>query len=133
MIEHGTLGQIPQDWSVRPFWSLFRRLKRTGFANEQLLSVYRDYGVIPKSSRDDNFNKESEDISAYQLVEPGFLVTNKMKAWQGSIALSRLRGIVSPTYYVYKALSSESDRFLHYLLRSAPYTALYGGISKGLY
>lgn len=115
-----------------PFWSLFRREKLTGFPDEELLSVYRDYGVIPKSSRDDNHNKPSEDLSGYQLVTEGALVTNKMKAWQGSIAISRYRGIVSPAYYVYTPQSDECDQFLHYLLRSEPYIGLYGRISKGV-
>jgi type I restriction enzyme S subunit len=124
--------KTPDGWETRPFWSMFQRVKQTGYADEELLSVYRDYGVIPKSSRDDNHNKESEDLSGYQLVDKGWLVTNKMKAWQGSIAISRYRGIVSPAYYAYKPLSKEHDQFLHYLLRSANYIALYGRISKGV-
>ena len=123
---------VPSGWRTVPFWSLFRREKRTGFPDEELLSVYRDFGVIPKSSRDDNHNKPSEDLSGYQLVTKGALVTNKMKAWQGSIAISRYRGIVSPAYYVYTPQSAEHDQFLHYLLRSDPYIALYGRISKGV-
>src|SRR3546814_11761749 len=55
-----------------------------------------------------------------------------MKTWQGSIAISRFKGIVSPAYYVYEPLSDECDQFLHYLLRSEPYIALYGRISKGV-
>lgn len=125
-------SRTPTGWETRPLWSLFRRKKRTGYPDEELLSVYRDYGVIPKSSRDDNHNKESDDLSGYQLVTEGSLVTNKMKAWQGSIAISRYRGIVSPAYYVYEPLSDEWDQFLHYLLRSEPYIALYGRISKGV-
>ena len=122
----------PSAWRVVPFWSLFRRTKSIGHADEELLSVYRDHGVVPTSSRDDNHNKPSEDLSGYQLVTEGALVTNKMKAWQGSIAISRHRGIVSPAYYVYQPLSEEHDQFLHYLLRSEPYIALYQRISKGV-
>ncbi|MBS3980317.1 MAG: restriction endonuclease subunit S [Rhodobacteraceae bacterium] len=122
----------PSAWRVVPFWSLFRRTKSIGHADEELLSVYRDHGVVPTSSRDDNRNKPSEDLSGYQLVTEGALVTNKMKAWQGSIAISRHRGIVSPAYYVYQPLSEEHDQFLHYLLRSEPYVALYQRISKGV-
>ncbi|WP_223870764.1 restriction endonuclease subunit S [Salipiger aestuarii] len=125
-------GGIPSGWRSVPFWSLFRREKKTGYAEEELLSVYRDHGVIPKSSRDDNHNKPSEDLSGYQLVTEGALVTNKMKAWQGSIAISRYQGIVSPAYYVYTPQSDECDQFLHYLLRSDPYIGLYGRISKGV-
>lgn len=125
-------SRTPENWKTQPLWSLFRRRKLTGYANEELLSVYRDFGVIPKSSRSDNHNKESDDLSGYQLVTVGSLVTNKMKAWQGSIAISRYQGIVSPAYYVYQPLSQECDQFLHYLLRSEPYIALYGRISKGV-
>jgi type I restriction enzyme S subunit len=125
-------SQVPSIWKAKPLWSMFRRRKVAGFPDEVLLSVYRDYGVIPKASRDDNHNKESEDLSNYQLVVEGSLVTNKMKAWQGSIAISRFRGIVSPAYYVYQSLNDECDQFLHYLLRSDPYVALYKRISKGV-
>ena len=131
-LENFITDKTPHGWNTQPLWSLFRRRKETGFPNEALLSVYRDYGVIPKSSRDDNYNKESDDLSGYQLVSEGSLVTNKMKAWQGSIAVSRYRGIVSPAYYVYEPLSAECDQFLHYLLRSELYISLYGRISKGV-
>jgi type I restriction enzyme S subunit len=87
------LGEIPEGWSIKPLWVMFRRHKLTGFPDEQLLSVYRDYGVIPKASRDDNFNKPSDDLGAYQLVQVGDLAINKMKAWQGSVGISSYKGI----------------------------------------
>ncbi len=126
------LGDVPAYWTMPPLWSLFRRVKRTGFPEEELLSVYRDYGVIVKSSRDDNFNKPSDDLDSYQLVEPGDLAINKMKAWQGSVGISEHRGIVSPAYFVYKALHTQSPRYLHYLMRSPRYTAAYLALSKGI-
>lgn len=126
------LGDLPIHWRIAPLWTLFRRTKRTGFDGEQLLSVYRDHGVVPKASRDDNNNKPSDDLSVYQLVEPGDLAINKMKAWQGSVAISEYRGIVSPAYFIYEATHSESARFLHYLLRSARYITGYLSISKGI-
>ena len=126
------LGRIPAHWSLQPLWTMFRRRKQTGHANEVLLSVYRDFGVVPKSSRDDNFNKPSEDLSNYQLVQSSNLVINKMKAWQGSIAVSEHRGIVSPAYHVYRGTHNHNNRYIHYLLRSGPYIAMYQRISKGI-
>jgi len=126
------LGEVPGHWGAAPLWTLFRRTKRTGFAEEELLSVYRDYGVVPKASRDDNFNNASEDLTAYQLVEPGCLAINKMKAWQGSVGISRYRGIVSPAYFIYEPLHSFSSEYLHYLLRSPEYAAAYMMVSKGI-
>ncbi|MBB4841187.1 type I restriction enzyme S subunit [Sphingomonas kyeonggiensis] len=107
-------------------------MKRIDFPEEELLSVYRDYGVIRKRDRDDNFNKPSEDLGPYQLVEPGDLAINKMKAWQGSLGVSPYRGIVSPAYFVYHARHNELPGYLHYLLRSDPYATGFLTISKGI-
>jgi type I restriction enzyme S subunit len=122
----------PESWKIVPAWTLFRRVKTIGLPDEELLSVYRDHGVIPKSSRDDNHNVESEDLSSYQLVQPGDLVMNKMKAWQGSIAISEYRGIVSPAYFVFKVSKNVYPKYIHYLMRSAPLIAAYNRISKGV-
>lgn len=119
-------------WQSVPFWSLYRRDKKVGFPAEELLSVYRDYGVIRKSDRNDNWNRAGEDLAAYQLVEPGDLVLNKMKTWQGSLGVSSLRGIVSPAYFVYKPQTDDEPRFLHYTLRSMHHVGFYASISKGI-
>jgi type I restriction enzyme S subunit len=52
------LGDIPSHWDVKPLWAMYRSKKDTNHPKETLLSVYRDYGVIEKSSRDDNKNRE---------------------------------------------------------------------------
>ncbi|MEU5480676.1 restriction endonuclease subunit S [Streptomyces mirabilis] len=119
-------------WKSVPFWTLYQRDKKTGFPTEELLSVYRDYGVIKKSERNDNWNRAGEDMSAYQLVEPGDLVLNKMKTWQGSLGVSSLRGIVSPAYFVYRPQTDDDPRFLHYALRSIHHVGFYASISKGI-
>jgi len=123
---------LPESWRRKPFWTEFRRAKTLGDGNEEMLSVYRDYGVIPKASRDDNFNKASEDLSKYQLVARGDLVINKMKAWQGSLGVSAYDGIVSPAYFVYKGVGSLNRRFAHYLLRSRGYADHMAAISSGI-
>lgn len=123
---------LPDGWKSVPFWSLFYRDKQIGYPNEELLSVYREYGVIRKIDRDDNHNRAGDDLASYQLVEPGDLVLNKMKTWQGSLGISGYRGIVSPAYFVYKSRNSESAEFLHYALRSRYYVIQYASFSKGV-
>jgi type I restriction enzyme S subunit len=129
------LGEVPDGWRTVPVFSCFRRVKESGHPDLQLLSVYRDYGVIPKDSRDDNFNKASEDLSSYQRIQPGDLVLNKMKAWQGSIGISVHEGIVSPAYFTYRptGLGGQFDPgYLHHLVRSLEYIAFYLSRSKGI-
>ncbi len=130
------LGDMPSHWACISVGRLYRRTKRTNFPEKELLSVYRDHGVVPTSSRDDNNNKPSEDMAAYQLVEPDNLVMNKMKAWQGSIAISEYEGIVSPAYFVYEPNAKMFDlaipKYIHYLLRHPIYVAQYLRQSKGI-
>ena len=130
------LWYIPRNWGCVSISRMFTRIKRTGHIDRELLSVYRDYGVIPKSSRDDNNNKPSEDLSPYQLVEINNLVVNKMKAWQGSIAISGCEGIVSPAYFVYSPKIIFNDlalpKYIHYLLRNSIYITQYLSRSKGI-
>ena len=133
MMESGYawIGRVPAHWSVRPLWSMFRRVKDIDHPDEQMLSVFRDYGVVPKDSRE-NINQTAENRSIYQLVHPGWLVSNRMKAWQGSVGISSLRGIVSGHYICFEPLHGENDEYLNWLFRSTRYAVGYGLISRGV-
>ena len=115
-----------------PLWSILRPEKEQGHPEEQVLSVYRDYGVILKDSRDDNLNRTPDDVSAYQLVRPGDVVINKMKAWQGSLGVSPHRGIVSPDYQVARPVSDVSADYLHAVLRCPIMVPQYRVRSRGV-
>lgn len=94
--------------------------------------MYRDLGVVPKAGRTDNFNKTPEDVSNYKLVCSGDVVVNKMKAWQGSIAVSGHQGIVSGDYLVCEVVREVDKRFLHHALRSRRMVGEYVLRSKGI-
>lgn len=128
------LPQVPKHWiekTMRQITSV--QSERCGDRKLELLSVYREYGVIPKSSRDDNHNKESLDLSNYKVVHVGDLVLNKMKMWQGSLGVSRYEGIVSPAYIICKVLDDDINLdYLHLLLRSARFKSYYNQYSYGI-
>jgi type I restriction enzyme S subunit len=96
-----------------------------------MLSVYREHGVILKDETT-NPNKTAEDRSIYQLVDPGWFVVNRMKAWQGSVGISKIRGIVSGHYICFAPTHREDDRYLNWLMRSAPYSSHFSAISRGV-
>jgi type I restriction enzyme S subunit len=112
------IGDIPTHWDTVRCDHLFEVKNVTNTVGEINLSVYRDYGVIKRDSREDNHNRVSEDTSNYKFVEPGDFVFNKMKCWQGSLGISEYRGIVSPAYTVCKPKRLLHGQYFHYLLRS---------------
>jgi type I restriction enzyme S subunit len=126
------IGEIPSHWKTIKLGYLFRVVSIKNNVGETNLSVYRDYGVIPTNSRDDNHNVISDDTSNYKLVEVGDFVMNKMKCWMGSLGLSEYRGIVSPSYTVMKLTSHQYPKYLHLLLRSQIYIPEYRRLSYGV-
>ena len=129
------IGEIPKHWKVDKIKYHLKRNEPKNPGNAIVLSVYRDYGVIPKDSRDDNHNVTSEDTSKYKYVKKGQLVINKMKAWQGSLAVSDYDGIVSPAYFIYDFIDEEyNHKYFHYLVRSCykeEFKRISGGIREG--
>lgn len=132
----GWMPLIPLHWKAD---KLKFHLRQRGIKNQkdkQVLSLYREYGIVPKDSRDDNHNITSEDVSDYRYVLVGDFVVNKMKAWQGSVAVSNYEGIVSPAYFVYEFSDDLiNKRYFHYLMRNKTYATefrrLSGGIREG--
>lgn len=125
------LGEIPAHWTTRPLWSLFERIKDVGHPEEAMLSVFREHGVVLKEQHE-NLNKTAENRNIYQLVGPGWLVANRMKAWQGSVGISGHRGIVSGHYICFAPRHDSSAEYLNYLFRSRTYTAGYSSMSRGV-
>lgn len=127
------LGDIPSDWLLGTIRAVTQLKSEKNQPELQVLSVYREYGVIPKNSRDDNHNATSLDTSGYKVVNKGDLVVNKMKAWQGSMGISEHDGIVSPAYITCRVDAERVyPKFLHYLLRSQPYIGVYNDLSYGV-
>lgn len=110
------------EWKRQPFWAIARPKSISGQAEEGLLSVYLDRGVIPYSEGGGLVHKPAESLEKYQLVEPGDLVMNNQQAWRGSLGVSKHRGIVSPAYLIFELDREQIDpAFANYAFRSRPY------------
>ncbi len=127
------IGEVPVHWEITRMKSILENVSIRNHPEAEVLSLYRDLGVLPKNSRDDNHNVTSEDTAQYKYVEVGNLVINKMKAWQGSLAVSNYEGIVSPAYYVCKFRSSKiNKRYIHFLVRCYAYAQEFERLSTGM-
>lgn len=130
---HTWIGMIPKHWNVMRMKNIFQNISEKNHPDAEVLSLYREYGILPKNSRSDNHNVTSEDTASYKYVRKGDLVINKMKAWQGSLAISDYEGIVSPAYYVCGFVDEAlSKRYYHYLIRSKNYAQEYERLSTGM-
>jgi type I restriction enzyme S subunit len=116
------LGEVPRHWSVVPNRALFSEVKERNHPDEEMLSVTITRGIIQQkvllvgSSKKDSSN---QDKSAYKLVQPRDLAYNKMRAWQGAIGASNLRGIISPAYVVMRLRRNDyQPRYFHHLYRT---------------
>lgn len=114
-----------------PAWTLMRSRDEFGRPDLPLLTVVSALGVAVRDLSEGR--APSEDLSAYRVVAPGDLVVNKLWARFGAYGVSPCAGIISPAYWV---LDVDQSRvyppYLHHLLRSAPYLAEIGRISRNL-
>jgi type I restriction enzyme S subunit len=116
------LGRVPEHWSLLPNRALFAEVKDRDHPDEEMLSVTITRGIVQQKVLLENSSKKDSsklDRSAYKLVQPRDIAYNKMRAWQGAIGASALRGIVSPAYVVMR-LRNERDlpSYYHYLYRT---------------
>jgi type I restriction enzyme S subunit len=116
-----------------PIWALVR--SREEFAGESdlpVLTVKSDSGVGVRDFSEGG-RAVSQDLSGYRVVRVGDMVVNKMWARFGAYGVAEHEGVISPAYWV---LELDHDvvapRFIHHLVRSAPYLAEVRRLSKDL-
>ena len=127
------IGEIPEHWEVKQLRSFLTLFVEKGHGEAQLLSVTREQGVIErdKEDKEENHNFVPEDLSGYKYIEKGDFAINKMKAWQGSYAVSDYNGIVSPAYFTCK-LKGVNKEFFSKAIRSKAYVPFFTQYSKGI-
>lgn len=127
------IGEIPEHWEVKQLRSFLSLFSEKGHGDAQLLSVTREQGVIErdKEDKEENHNFVPDDLSGYKYIEKGDFAINKMKAWQGSYAVSEYNGIVSPAYFTCKLKGVNKD-FFSKAIRSKVYIPFFTQYSKGI-
>ncbi|MBM4163500.1 MAG: hypothetical protein FJ222_03545 [Lentisphaerae bacterium] len=116
------LGSVPRHWPVLPNRAIFDEVKDREHPDEEMLSVTITRGIVSQETLlADSSKKDSSNLnkSAYKLVQPRDIAYNKMRAWQGAIAASDLRGIISPAYVVMRLREDANvPRYFHHLYRT---------------
>ena len=89
---------------------LFENSKKVGISGLPIFSVTINSGLIHRKTLD---RKMAPDLPPEKslLVEPGDIVYNMMRMWQGAVAVCNRRGIVSPAYVVCNPTSKINSNF----------------------
>jgi type I restriction enzyme, S subunit len=126
------LGQVPESWSTHRARHLLTIESRPFDAQNPLLSVYLNRGVILHADGSGSVHAPSEDLSGYQTVAIGDLVMNNQQAWRGSVGISELVGNISPAYVVCSFKVQINRKFANFLFRSAPLVGQLETSSRGV-
>ena len=115
------LGRVPEHWEVRRIGSLFRQANATGREHLPILSVSIHHGVSDKELDEEESDRKvtrSDDRTKYKAVEPGDLVYNMMRAWQGGFGTVTVEGMVSPAYVVARPMTAIDTSFIERVFRT---------------
>ncbi|CAO98373.1 restriction endonuclease subunit S [Erwinia tasmaniensis] len=117
------IDTIPYDWELKRFKYILDEINlRSKTGKETLLSLSKYNGVLPKDSLEERSGC-AETLVGYKRVGIKDLVINKMQAVNGLLAVSRIEGITSPDYSVYRSKNNLilNIDFLGYLLLQPEY------------
>lgn len=130
------LRDVPYEWEVRKYKTIFREKNKKNYPNEQLLAATQKYGVIPKSDYDTRTVIAQKNLDTLKLIIPNDFVIS-LRSFQGGIEFSKHRGIVSPAYNVFSLIPNVAaiEDFYKYLFKSNLFilklTNLVTGIREG--
>lgn len=124
---------IPEEWKMVKGKALFTESdKRSADGSEELLTVSQYTGITPRSQKNVNMF-EAETLEGYKLCEIGDIAANTMWLWAGAIGVSQYRGVISPSYNIYRQKGRNyQSRYLDYLLRIPPLVQHYESLSTGI-
>ena len=129
------ISEIPEHWEVKRAKYLFIEIDdRSETGQEELLSVSHMTGVTPRSEKNVSMFM-AEDYTGSKTCQSGDLIFNIMWAWMGALGVADRRGIISPSYGVFRQskLNTFNTKYLEFLLKTVGYVEHYNKVSTGLH
>lgn len=120
-----SIGRIenafPKNWESIKAKHIFSERKEKGHAEEELLAVTQDKGVVFKKDCDNHYVQPS-NLKDQKLVCPGDFIIS-LRSFQGGIEHSRIKGLVSAAYTVMELSPAYShiEEYYGFLFKSKPF------------
>ncbi len=129
------IGEVPEHWEVRPFFSLVKELNRPnlGMIETNILSL--SFGNIIQKPESKNMGLVPESYETYQIVEPGEVIfrftdlQNDKRSLRSALVLQR--GIITSAYMAVKSIGVASTYFA-WLMRAYDHCKVFYAMGGGL-
>lgn len=129
------IGDVPEHWEVRPFFSLVKELNRPnlGMIETNILSL--SFGNIIQKPESKNMGLVPESYETYQIVEPGEVIfrftdlQNDKRSLRSALVLQR--GIITSAYMAVKSIGVASTYFA-WLMRAYDHCKVFYAMGGGL-
>lgn len=127
------IGKIPAHWEIKRGKALFMETEaRSIDGSEELLTVSQYTGITPRSQKNVTMF-EALSLEGYKICEIGDIAANTMWLWAGAIGVSEYRGVISPSYNVYRQRGDNFvPQYLDHLLRAPMLVQEYASLSTGI-
>lgn len=126
-------NQIPMNWYLSDIKYVFEIVKRiAGKEGYDILSVTQKGLKIKDISH--NEGQIAENYKGYQFVYPGDFVMNHMDLLTGWVDLSKLFGVTSPDYRVFKLIDNHVNeaRYYKYVMQCCYSCRIFYSLGQGV-
>ncbi len=111
------LGEIPEHWEYIRMKHLFRDYSEKNKANEELLSVTQNQGVVPRSWVENRMVMPSGALESFKFIQKGDFAIS-LRSFEGGLEYCHHDGIISPAYTVLKTKRKIIEKYYKYLFKS---------------
>ncbi|TYS87719.1 restriction endonuclease subunit S [Rossellomorea aquimaris] len=133
MKDSGTewIGLIPEHWELKKAKYIFKEISKKNFPKEELLSVMKGRGLVPRKDIESGVVMAFKDLQNFKLVEPKEFVIH-LRSFQSGFEYSKIRGIVSPAYTVFKNRYDVVSEYFKYMFYSKTFINVLSTLSLSL-
>lgn len=123
--------EFKEPWTPAHAGDAFEHSKTKGEAGLPIWSVTLDRGLVPRDSLERHMGADAADESNLR-AQPGDLVYNMMRMWQGAVGMASKECMVSPAYVVLSPKEGIEPRFFDHWFKNKRMLYLLWAYSHGL-
>ena len=112
------LGNVPSHWVIQKMKFLFTDTSIKNKADQTLLSVTQDQGVVPRDWVENRMVMPSGNLESFKYIQEGDFAIS-LRSFEGGLEYCHHDGIISPAYTVLKKNRDDLvNSFYKYLFKS---------------